>query len=142
MTVTQTTTIVPDVYPTLRYQDATAAIEWLENAFGFKRVVVYPDGDGGVAHAELAFGNGAVMLGSLKQAAGQARTNGGEGISEIYLRVDDVQSHFNRAKAYGAEIVRDFQPTEYDTAGTYSARDPEGHVWSFGSYGPELTLTD
>lgn len=141
MTATQTTTIVPDVYPSLRYQDAMAAIDWLEHAFGFKRMVVYPSDDGGVAHAELAFGNGAIMLGSLRNAAGQTASNLGEESSGIYLRVDDVEAHYNRAKNYGAEIVRDFQATEYDAAGTYSARDLEGNVWSFGSYGVEVTVT-
>ena len=111
MTVTQTTKVVPDVYPSLRYQNAMAAIDWLENAFGFKRVVVYPGDDGGVAHAELAFGNGAIMLGSVQHAAGQTRTNAGEEASVIYLRVDDVEAHYNRAKNYGARDSARF-PTD------------------------------
>jgi uncharacterized glyoxalase superfamily protein PhnB len=50
--------------PSLRYKDASAAIAWLEQAFGFERHAVYEGPDGTVAHAELRFGNGMVMLGS------------------------------------------------------------------------------
>lgn len=106
MSETQNSRIVPDVYPTLRYRDAPAAIDWLESAFGFKRVVVYPTDDGGVAHAELAFGNGAIMLGSMKDGAGQTQTTSDQRLEVIYLRVDDVEAHYNRATAQGAEIVR------------------------------------
>ena len=50
--------------PSLRYKDAPAAIAWLEQAFGFERHALYDGSDGTVAHAELRFGNGLVMLGS------------------------------------------------------------------------------
>src|SRR5579864_6571876 len=53
-----------DVFPSLRYRDAPAAIEWLERAFGFQRRVVYQGEDGRVEHAEVAHGDGRVMLGS------------------------------------------------------------------------------
>ena len=52
------------IVPTLRYQDAHAAIEWLERAFGFRRHFVVEDGEGGVAHAQLTFGSGMIMLSS------------------------------------------------------------------------------
>jgi uncharacterized glyoxalase superfamily protein PhnB len=58
-----------NIIPTLRYRDAPAAIDWLEKAFGFRRHLVVPDGDGGIAHAQLVFGNGMVMLGSAREDA-------------------------------------------------------------------------
>ncbi|HZD26793.1 MAG TPA: glyoxalase, partial [Alphaproteobacteria bacterium] len=53
------------VIPALRYRDPAAAIDWLCGAFGFERHLMVPDGDGGVAHAQLRFGNGMVMLGPI-----------------------------------------------------------------------------
>ena len=54
----------------------------------------------------------------------------------IYVYVEDVQAHHDRAKAAGAEIVRSLQVTDYGSW-EYSVRDPEGHLWSFGTYRPE-----
>ena len=49
--------------------------------------------------------------------------------------VDDVDAHCARARGAGAEIlVEPFDP-EYGGR-MYTCRDPEGHVWSFGSYDP------
>lgn len=53
----------------------------------------------------------------------------------IYVAVDDADAHFERAKAAGAEITRELEDTEYDSR-EYSARDPEGYHWSFGTYRP------
>src|SRR5258708_5386378 len=53
------------VIPCLRYRNAPAAIDWLCSTFGFEKHAVYPNPDGTVAHAQLTFGNGMVMLGSV-----------------------------------------------------------------------------
>lgn len=58
-------TLKDTVIPCLRYRDAPAAIEWLCRAFGFEQHAVYPNEDGTIAHAQLTFGNGMVMLGSV-----------------------------------------------------------------------------
>ncbi len=52
--------------PAIRYRDAVAAIDWLCEAFGFERHLVVPGEGGAIAHAQLAFGNGMVMLGSAR----------------------------------------------------------------------------
>jgi hypothetical protein len=49
----------------------------------------------------------------------------------------EVDAHYDRAKAAGAEIVVELRNTEYGSR-EYSARDPEGHVWHFGTYLPEM----
>ncbi|MGH9859018.1 MAG: VOC family protein, partial [Candidatus Acidiferrales bacterium] len=54
------------VIPCLRYQDAPAAIEWLCRVFGFEKHLVVPNPDGTIAHAQLSFGNGMIMLGSVR----------------------------------------------------------------------------
>ena len=53
------------VIPCLRYRDAAAALEWLCRAFGFEKQLVVPNKDGTIAHAQLSFGNGMIMLGSF-----------------------------------------------------------------------------
>lgn len=54
------------IVPCLRYRDATAAIDWLCKAFGFEEQAVHPNPDGSIAHAQITFGNGMIMLGSAK----------------------------------------------------------------------------
>ena len=125
------------IFPTLRYQDAPAAIEWLGRAFGFEpRMVV--DGDGGaVAHAELTYGRAMIMLGSVRPPAeGEwSAVAPPAGRGSMYVVVEDIDAHHDRAAAAGAEVVRALQDTGYGSR-EYSARDLEGNVWSFGTYQP------
>ena len=55
------------VVPCLRYRDAPKAIDWLGSVFGFEKQLVVPNEDGTIAHAQLSFGNGMVMLGSVSK---------------------------------------------------------------------------
>jgi len=123
-----------DVIPTLRYRDANAAIAFLQDAFGFGEHAVYREGDM-VAHAELTFGDGMVMLGS--ERAEGADVNAAPGGTSVYCIVDDVKGHYERAVSAGATIARDYHQPEYGGAG-YTALDPEGNRWSFGSYRPSV----
>ena len=128
------------IIPCLRYRDAHAAIDWLCNAFGFTRNAVYDDEDGGVAHAQLTFGNGMIMLGSIRDNAfGQhivqpEQIQGRESQCPCVI-VADCRAHYERALAAGAEIIDAYAEQDYGGAG-YSCRDPEGHLWWFGSYDP------
>jgi uncharacterized glyoxalase superfamily protein PhnB len=129
----------PDVVPSMRYRDALAAIDWLERAFGFERQAVYAEGDH-VSHAQLRFGTGMVMLGSARDGDDRWPVKtpgdvGGATTGGIYVIVEDADAHYDRAKAAGAEILREPCDQEYGSR-DYSARDPEGHVWSFGTYRP------
>jgi uncharacterized glyoxalase superfamily protein PhnB len=118
------------IIPTLRYKDAPAAIDFLERAFGFERKAVYGEGDV-VHHAELTSGRGMVMLGSSGQGDPQFDTRH----SSAYVIVADPDAVHDRAQAAGAEITRELQDTDYGSR-EFSARDPEGNVWSFGTYDP------
>jgi uncharacterized glyoxalase superfamily protein PhnB len=122
-----------NIYPTLKYKDARAAIDFLEKAFGFERHAVYDGENGGVAHAELRFGSEMVMLGS--RGEGDEQFNRSEGSSSVYLVVDDPDAQDERAKEAGAEIVRGLRDEDYGSRG-FTARDPEGNLWSFGTYRP------
>ena len=120
-------------YPVLKYEDAHAAIDFLEQAFGFERSAVHEGSNGGVAHAELRFGEEFVMLGSTSE--GDERFNQGAGRTSLYLVIDDPDARFERAKAAGAEIV--MEPTDQDYGSRdFAVRDPEGNLWAFGTYGP------
>ncbi|MDH6538773.1 VOC family protein [Streptomyces sp. SPB4] len=128
---------VPTVFPTLLYRDAKAAIRQLTEAFGFTQVAVYEGDDGAVMHAELAYGNGAVMLGSKGRGGAFDKAMEGAGPSGVYLVVDDVDAHHRRAAEHGVEIL--MEPTDQDYGSRdYMARDAEGNVWSFGTYAPQV----
>ena len=128
------------IIPCLRYRDAPAAIDWLCRAFGFARRAVYADG-ATVHHAQLSFGNGMVMLGSAENASefGRRMVQPDElGLRETQcpcVIVADADAHYAQAKAAGAAIVDDIRDQDYGGRG-YSCRDPEGHLWWFGSYDP------
>ena len=128
------------IVPTLRYRDAPAAVDWLGEAFGFETKLVVPDGEGGIAHAQLAFGNGMVMLGTARDDAfGRIQRpldTPGEPVSQSpYVIVTDVDAHHARAAAAGADVL--VEPEDQDHGGRYYAcRDPEGNLWNFGSYDP------
>jgi uncharacterized glyoxalase superfamily protein PhnB len=127
------------IIPTMRYRDAAAAIEWLCRAFGFEKHLVVPGEGNRIAHAQLTYGNGMIMLGSVRDDAFgklQAPPDARKPVTQsAYIIVEDVDAHYARAKAAGAEIVMDIQDEDYGGRG-YSARDPEGHLWNFGSYDP------
>lgn len=133
-------TTTATVVPTLRYRDAHAAIDWLERAFGFRRHFVVPDGEGGVAHAQLTFGNGMLMLGSAREDEfGQMQRPPESADAPVsqspYVIVTDVDAHHARAVEAGADVVMPLEDKDYGGRG-YGCRDPEGNLWSFGSYDP------
>ena len=129
------------VIPGLRYRDAPAAIEWLCQAFGFEKQAVYPNADGTIAHAQLTFGNGMVMLGSVNKDAPHAdllRQPEEVGRVETQapcLIVSDCDTVYAKAKAAGAEIVIEIADMGYGGR-AFTCRDPEGHLWNVGSFDP------
>jgi uncharacterized glyoxalase superfamily protein PhnB len=130
------------VIPVLRYRDAPAAIEWLCQTFGFEKHLVVPNEDGTIAHAQLSFGNGMVMLGSvLKDETEFGRLMkqpdeiGGAGTQAAYVVVNDADAVYARAKAAGAKIVIEIKDEDYGGR-SFSCYDLEGHLWSFGTYDP------
>jgi uncharacterized glyoxalase superfamily protein PhnB len=118
----------------LRYAEPASAIQFLVDAFGFAGLEVHRGPDGEIAHAELSFDNGMVML---------SRSGGSEavfdaGAQSIYVVADDVDALRARAVAAGAEIVYPLTDQDYGSR-DFSAKDPGGDVWSFGTYRPTLT---
>jgi uncharacterized glyoxalase superfamily protein PhnB len=129
-----------NVIPCMRYRDAPAAIDWLCTTFGFEATLVVPNEDGSIAHAQLSFGNSMVMLGSvfdtefgrlMKQPSeiGQFNTQ------SSYLVVNNADQVYGRVQEAGGEILLDIKDEDYGGRG-FTCRDPEGHIWSIGTYDP------
>ncbi len=124
----------PNIFPGFRYQDAPAAIDWLERAFGFEPQFVVPGPDGTIAHAQLKLGPGLIMLDSAVAETAPAVPWPATRLS-LYVYVPDIEAHYERARAAGAEIIRVLAETDYGSF-EFSALDLEGNLWSFGTYQP------
>jgi uncharacterized glyoxalase superfamily protein PhnB len=122
----------PQVWPTLRANDARGLIKFLVDAFGFEETVVYGEGDW-VDHAQLSWPlGGGVMLGSGPKNPDDnwPLKPGGFG---AYVVTDDPDALFERASAAGAKILAEPHDTDYGSR-DFAAADPEGNRWSFGTY--------
>jgi len=130
------------IIPTMCYKNASVAIEFLCEAFGFKKYLVHQEEDGTVPHAQLKFGNAMIMVSSEKDSEfGKlvctpiSNNNMNTMSPYIILEDKDMETHYQKAKAAGAEIVYDLKTQEYGGQ-AYSCKDPEGYLWNFGSYDP------
>jgi uncharacterized glyoxalase superfamily protein PhnB len=136
------TTRTPRLYPTMTYRDAAKMIDWLERAFGFRKHVVYKGDDGKVMHAELAFGESLIMMGEAKDDTAFGKlvrppADVGACTQSVYIAVPDADAVFARATAAGADIVMGLTDQPYGSR-DFICRDPEGHVWCFGTYAPKV----
>jgi uncharacterized glyoxalase superfamily protein PhnB len=124
--------------PFLEYEDARAALDWLGKAYGFEQTALHESPDGKVPHAEMRYDEGMVMIGAVWENNWGMRTPRQlGGVNQgVYVIVDDIDEHHERARAAGAEIVRPLKDTDYGSR-EYMCRDPEGNIWSFGTYRPE-----
>lgn len=122
----------PTCWPCLTCDDAHAVIRFLVDAFGFEaRLVVAGDERRPVAHAQLAWPlGGGVMLGSRRPEDDPLATHG---TALVYVVCDDPDALYERAVAAGATVVMEPHDTDYGSR-DFAVRDPEGNVWSFGTY--------
>ena len=127
----------PTLFPVLRYHDAHAAIDWLERAYGCKRLEIHEDDDGSVAHAELDFDGTVLMLSSEPEDGDPSWGEHGKiaGRGWLYVAIDDPDALYERATAAGAEVVRELADQDYGSR-DFSVHDLEGNLWSFGTYRP------
>jgi uncharacterized glyoxalase superfamily protein PhnB len=128
----------PRIYPTLRYRDSEAMIRWLKDILGFTERVVYRS-DGVVRHAELAYGSSILMLGQCRddEYGRLVGDIGGRRTDSIYVAVNDPDALHAKAKAAGAKIEMELHNTDYGSR-DFACRDPEGNLWSFGTYWPKV----
>lgn len=128
------------VIPGLRYRDAKAAVDWLCRVVGFEARLVVPGEGESIAHAQLTLGRSMIMLGSQRDDEFGRLLRGpqaGEGgvTQGAYIVVPDADAVYERVVASGVEIPLPIEDQDYGGRG-FTCRDPEGHVWSIGSYDP------
>ncbi|WP_274424300.1 VOC family protein [Chelativorans sp. YIM 93263] len=127
----------PRVFPTFRYRDPAAMIDWLVRAFGFSVHARYGEG-GKVAHAELALGSSIIILGQASEDSfgamvGEPGQNGGK---SIYIAVERFDVTYDQAVKAGAEILEEPVDRDYGSR-EFICRDPEGNIWTIGTYWPK-----
>ena len=121
-------------FASVQYRDARAGLDFLQRAFGFELIAAHEGPDGSIQHAELRWGDSILMAGEENEdRVGKWGKHAGYGWT--YLSVEDADAHHDRAKQAGAEIIFPLTDTDYGSR-DYTARDPEGNVWSFGTYDP------
>lgn len=124
----------PAVMPYLHYEDAEAALEFLTSAFGLKEKFRMQGEDGRVNHAEAETGEqGVVMLGEPGEGYKSPKSLGAKPTQSIYVYVDDVDAHCERARQGGATILEEPEDRFYGDR-VYGSEDPEGHRWHFGTH--------
>lgn len=123
--------------PSVAYQDPAAAIAWLDHAFGFEPAILLTDENGGIAHAEVAHKGahiGVMREWSSPDLLGPAQVKSPKSVGAltqfVWVTVDDVCGHCDRARKAGARIVQEPEDQPYGDR-TYRALDCEGHVWNF-----------
>lgn len=128
----------------LCYIDPKAAFRWLERAFGFEPLMVILDADENIAHSEMRYGDSVVMIGNeWSEHHKSPQSVGGKNTQTVHVQLargESIDAHCERARAAGAEILQE-PATQFYGDRTYRARDPEGHIWTFGvtveEVGPE-----
>lgn len=126
---------IPSVWPCVPYRDESAALRFLTDAFGFAERAVYRDGDR-IVHAELSWDGpdgtaaGGIMFGSIDEEDPERQPYGR---TSVHVVTEDPDALFARATAAGAEVVRPIDDTDYGSR-AFVVRDPEGNIWSFGTW--------
>jgi uncharacterized glyoxalase superfamily protein PhnB len=133
----------PTLSSALCYRDPDAALTFLEKAFGFSPFMIIRDPDGKVAHSEMTLGDGMIMVGGEWNEQTRSPANiDGKNTQTVHVHLnEDIDAHCARAKAAGAEIVMAPEDQFYGDR-TYRARDPEGHLWTFGQTKKALTAKE
>jgi uncharacterized glyoxalase superfamily protein PhnB len=124
--------------PAVRYRRLPEAIDWLCSALGFEKQSIVRRENGAIALASLRFAESFVLVGPAQGTDFdtlmlQPDELGGRTTQVCYLVVADPAAHCAKAKAAGAEVIFELRR---DRDSTYTCRDPEGHIWSFGTYDP------
>lgn len=130
------------IVPAFRANDAQALIDWLRDTFGFAEHMIVPDGEGGIAHAQLEWRGSLVMLGSARGHADfMDVTIGKASLSLTAESAEQVDDLYRRAQDAGAPIVTPLEETEYGSH-AFTTQDPEGNFWHFGTYDPLAPMTE
>jgi PhnB protein len=131
---------MPRITPYLLYEDVAGALEWLGRAFGFRERMRLPGPDGVVVHAEMELADGVVLLGNPGSDY-QSPKRIGHVTQNLYVYVDDVDEHFERAKGAGVTILAEPEDQFYGDR-RYGVEDLEGHHWYFAQHVRDVSPED
>ena len=126
------------LWPVLTFHDARAEMEFLHSAFGLEEtaIVAREDDPTIIEHGEMRWPSGpGIMFGSAGKDDSPFGTRQ-PGNESVYVVCDDPDALFARATGAGAEVVRGLRDEDYGSRG-FTVRDPEGNLWSFGTYAGE-----
>ncbi len=135
----------PNLMPLMRYRDLAEAMGWLEQAFGFEKQIAVSDNEGAVIYGQMTYRGSLMMMGAVRDTdldklMRQPDEVGGVETQSCYIVVDDADVHYAQAMDAGAEVVLELKSDGLGRRG-YSCRDPEGHIWNFGTYNPGKGLS-
>jgi uncharacterized glyoxalase superfamily protein PhnB len=130
----------PTITPALCYLNPKAALDFLQRAFGFELDMLIEDEAGNVAHSQMAFGDGHIRVGTeWSENHRSPQSIGRKCTQTVHIQLtEDLDAHCARARDAGAEIIAEPE-TQFYGDRTYRARDPEGHIWTFGQTVEVLT---
>ncbi|HET8932822.1 MAG TPA: VOC family protein [Polyangiales bacterium] len=126
----------PRISASIFYDDPKRAIEWLCKVFGFEVRLIVETGEGAIAHSELVYGEGLIMVGDAhKQEFWRSPRTAGGNTQSLMVIVDDVEAHCARSKSHGVELFQELKISDYGEEywkdRSYGAVDCEGHRWWF-----------
>lgn len=138
--ITQSQTSQKSIVPLLRYRDLARAMDWLHEVFGFEKQLAVSDAEGEVVYGQMRFGASVIMLGTVRDTdldgfMTQPDEVGGFETQTCYVAIDDAEEHFSRTVMAGADILLELKSDANGRRG-YACRDPEGHIWNFGTFHP------
>ena len=137
--------IAPTLTPSIPYSDARAAIRWLTDVLGFKAAEVYDTPDGKVAFAQLIWRTGVVFVHDRPPADNPWANVGLASIALVAEDAETVDRHYERAVAAAADIVRPVYdaktPAFPQGSHQFDVRDPEGNLWTIGTFQPRFTVS-
>lgn len=122
----------PRLSPYLLYEDVSAALAFLQRAFGFAETFHLNGKDGAITHAEMKLADAHIMLGCPGPQYRNPRHLGGS-TQYVHVYVDQIDAHAARARAAGARIVQEPADQSYGDR-RYIAEDLEGHMWAFAEH--------
>ena len=128
------------IIPTMQYKNAREAVNWLCNAFGFKKHLIVEGENNTITHAQLTYGNSMIMLSSKNEndygkLVKTPESLNGNNTQTPYIIVEKIDEHYKKAVAAGAKILIEIKDEPYGGRG-YTCKDIEQYIWNFGSYYP------
>jgi uncharacterized glyoxalase superfamily protein PhnB len=137
------TVVSPTLTPSVVYDDAARGIRWLTEVLGLSVASRYDAPDGSVPFAELVWRTGVVFVSSRPPSDNPWSRVGPASIALAAEDAETVDRHFERALAAGAEVVRPVHdartPAFPDGSHQFDVRDPEGNLWTVGTFRPRIT---